>query len=397
MSRYDEINIGDKAEIIQKITDSDIDKFVSLTGDDNKLHINKEYASKTSFKQPVAHGMLSASFISTIIGTKIPGDGALWFSQSLDFLLPVRSGDTIHVIAEVIGKDDRLRAIELRTDIYNQDKQKVIGGKAKVKVIEEEVKKQETTAESDSHPKCALIIGATGGIGSSVCMQLANSGYAIAVHYYSNEQKAAGIVNAILETGHNAVALQGSIDTKAAVDALVEKAERRIGEISVIVNCATIKIPNIKFENLEWPDIEKHLNINLRANFFLVQRVLPGMKNRKYGRIIFVTTQYTEGTPPPELMPYVAAKYSLNGFAKALAVELAAHNITVNLVSPGMTETDLLAGIPEKARLLAAAKSPVKRLAQPEDVSSAIAFLASEKSGYITGETIRVNGGQIMM
>ena len=87
MNKFDSFKIGDKAEVIKKITTSDIDKFINLTGDDNKLHTDKEFSSKTSLKKPVAHGMLGASFISTLIGTKIPGDGALWYSQKLEFLL----------------------------------------------------------------------------------------------------------------------------------------------------------------------------------------------------------------------------------------------------------------------------------------------------------------------
>ncbi|HMG15966.1 MAG TPA: MaoC family dehydratase, partial [Saprospiraceae bacterium] len=87
MKKYSEINVGDKETLIHTITQNDIEKFVDLTGDDNKLHIDENYASKTQFKKPVVHGMLGASFISTIIGTKLPGDGALWFSQSLEFLL----------------------------------------------------------------------------------------------------------------------------------------------------------------------------------------------------------------------------------------------------------------------------------------------------------------------
>ncbi len=124
MSRYSEIQIGDRAEISHEITQEDIARFVDLTGDDNKIHIDNSYASKTVFKRPVAHGMLSASFISTIIGTKIPGDGALWFSQSLEFLMPVRVGDVIKVIAQVRSKDDRSNSIELQTDIFNQNKRK---------------------------------------------------------------------------------------------------------------------------------------------------------------------------------------------------------------------------------------------------------------------------------
>jgi 3-oxoacyl-[acyl-carrier protein] reductase len=397
MSRYEEIKIGDKAEIKHNITENDINKFVALTGDDNKLHINKDYAAKTSFKKPVVHGMLSASFISTIIGTKIPGDGALWFSQTLEFILPVRIGDTISIIGEVIAKDERLNAIELKTDVFNQDKQKVITGKAKVKIIEEEIIESRISEIEKDKSKVALVIGGTGGIGTSVCNKLAEMGFNIAVHYYSNENKAISIVNSVIEKKQNAIAIQNDLVSEIEINDMVEKVERRIGVISLLVNCATVKIPNIKFENLEWLDIEKHININIKSNFYLAQKIVPGMKIRKFGKIIYVTTQYTEGTPPSELMHYVSSKYALNGFAKSLAVELASHNITVNMVSPGMTKTNLLADIPEKARLLAAAKSPIKRLANPEEVAEVIGFLASNKTSYITGETIRINGGQTMI
>jgi len=126
--KYSEIKIGDKAEIKHKITQKDIEKFVELTGDDNKLHTDEEYSELTSLKKPVVHGMLGASFISTIIGTKLPGDGALWYSQNLEFLKSVRVGDELRITAEVVNKFDRTKTVELRTDIYNQHKQKVTAG-----------------------------------------------------------------------------------------------------------------------------------------------------------------------------------------------------------------------------------------------------------------------------
>ena len=101
---------------------------MDLSGDDNKLHVDKAFAARTSFKKPVVHGMIGASFISTVIGTKLPGDGALWYSQTLDFLLPVRIGDMITVVAEVIKKNDRERSIELDVRIFNQNRQIVTGG-----------------------------------------------------------------------------------------------------------------------------------------------------------------------------------------------------------------------------------------------------------------------------
>ena len=141
----------------------------------------------------------------------------------------------------------------------------------------------------------------------------------------------------------------------------------------------------------------KHFNINIQGNFNLAKAILPEMKKRKSGKIILLTTQATENTPPQEWMPYVTAKYALNGFAKSLAVEVAAYNIHVNLVSPGMTETELISDIPEKSRMLIAAKTPMKRLAKASDIAGTIAFLVSDDANYITGETIRVNGGQIMI
>ena len=101
---FDTIQIGDKASVIKKITVEDIRKFVEMTGDDNPLHVDKDFAQATPFKDIVVHGMLGASFISTVIGTKLPGKGALWVSQSMEFLLPVRLGDEITVTCTVVKK-----------------------------------------------------------------------------------------------------------------------------------------------------------------------------------------------------------------------------------------------------------------------------------------------------
>jgi len=139
MGRFDEIEEGQTAEIRHVITVEDLKKFAELTGDDNRLHMDSDFASKTIFKKPVVHGMLGASFISTVIGTKLPGDGALWFSQNLEFVLPVRIGDHLTIKAEVTNKENYSRVVTIKTTIFNQDKQVVTKGTAKVKIIEEEL------------------------------------------------------------------------------------------------------------------------------------------------------------------------------------------------------------------------------------------------------------------
>lgn len=395
MTKFEAINIHEKAEIRHIVTQEDINTFVELTGDDNKLHTDKEYARRTAFKKPVVHGMLGASFISTIIGTKLPGDGALWFAQNLEFLLPVHVGDELTIRAEVTKKIDNMQAIELLTEIFNQHKQKVTTGTAKVKIVE---KKESTKQSEEPEPlkKVALVIGGTGGIGSAACLQLAKDGFDVAIHYLNNRELAESLKKQITVLGRNALTVSADIANAEQTKEMVAGIVRKFGTITVLVNCATIKIPAIKFAALEWSDIQNHFDVNIRGNFNLLKCILPIMELQKYGKIIHITTQFIEA-PPPELLPYITAKAALQGFSKALAVELAPKGIRVNMVSPGMTETDLISDIPDKIRLLTAARTPLRRLARPQDVAAAIGFLASEQSDYLVGETIRINGGQVMI
>ncbi len=391
--KYNEIKIGDKAEIVHTITKDDIEKFVELTGDDNKIHVDEAYSKNTEFKKPVAHGMLGASFISTIIGTKIPGDGALWFSQTLEFLIPVRVADTITIKAEVINKIDRQKIVELKTDIFNQYKQKVTKGVAKVKVIEELV--VDKNVEAKIH-KTVLVIGATGGIGYSCAIDLAKDGFDVIIHYNSNIEKVKELKNKIEKLGQKALIVQSDITDKFSIDNMFLKIERDFTEISAFVNASTVKFGNIKFNDLEWKDIQKQIEINIESNFNLMKKLVPFMEKNKYGKIAFITTQYTERIEP-EIIPYITAKSALNGFAKSLSIELAPKGIRVNLISPSMTDTELISDVPEKVKLVTIAKSPIKRLAKTCDVSQAVVYLLSNRSDFVTGETIRINGGQVMI
>ena len=394
MTRYSKINVGDTATITHTITSDDIKKFVDLSGDDNRLHIDNEFASKTSFKKPVAHGMIGASFISTIIGTKIPGDGALWNAQSLEFLLPIRIGDKLKIIATVSKKIDRQNSIELQTDIFNQHRQKVTSGIAKVKIIEDEVASndQEVTDE-----KTILIIGSTGGIGMQTARTLASEGYNLILHYHSNKAQANKLKKELEAlTDKRIIVVKADILKESDVNDMVSELSRYFKKISGFVNASTLHFGNIKLENMEWSDISSQIDINIRSNLNIVKSITPLMQENKYGKIVFMTTQATEQYNS-EWLHYITAKSALNGFAKALAVELAPKGIRVNLVSAGMTNTNLISDIPEKVKLITAARTPLGRLAEPQDVADTISYLISEKSDFLTGETVRVNGGQVMI
>lgn len=392
--KFEDIQLGDKAQIKHLITNQDIQAFVNLTGDDNKLHTNKAYAAGTSFKKPVAHGMISASFISTLIGTKIPGDGALWYEQHLEFLMPVRVGDEIVVNAEVIKKIDRLNAIELKTEIFNQHKQKVISGTAKVKVIEQELPQNEELLDRSSN--FVVIIGATGGLGSALAQKLASQGLNLVLQYHRNKDKALLLKNALeSEFGISVYIYQANISEEAEIRELFDYVTNRLGPIQKIVHAATGPLPIIPFEKLEWSDFSKHIDIHVKGLFWIIKTWLSVNREIKYGKMVAISSQVSDH-PSPNLAAYTTAKSAMEGMVRSFALDLSRYGIRFNLVSPGMVDTDLNTDWSEKAKLLVAAQTPLRRIAKPEDVANAISYLLSPHSDFLTGETIRVNGGLIM-
>lgn len=395
MKKYKEINIGDKESLSHTITKSDIEKFVDLTGDDNKLHVDEQYARTTAFKKPVVHGMLGASFISTIIGTKLPGDGALWFAQSLEFLLPVRIGDTLTVTAEVLKKNDKENVIELKTEILNQNRQIVTKGIAKVKVIETEVK-IEPIEPIENTPKTALIIGGTGGIGRATCLQLAKDGFNVIIHYNKNKSLAEEIKNEIEKLDKKAIIVNADILNTDDIKEMANKCFRAFNKVDVIANCAATIIPNIKFQDLVWNDYLQQIELSIKAAFLIIKEFSPSMITNGYGKIINIGSLSAE-KPNADWSHYITAKTALIGLTKSLAFELAPKGIRINMVTPSLVSTELTADIPEKIKLLTAAQTPLRRLALATDVAGTISFLASEKSDFLTGENIRINGGQVMI
>lgn len=392
--RYEEIQPGQKAQIRHQITDADIEAFVKLTGDDNKLHTNKEYAASTSFKKPVAHGMISASFISTLIGTKIPGDGALWYEQHLEFLLPVRVGDEIVVNAEVIKKIDRLQAIELKTEVFNQHKQKVISGTAKVKVIEQQLSAEPENYEISTN--YVLIIGATGGLGSALAKKLAAQEYNLVLQFHANKAKAILLKEELeKEYAISALIYQADITEEKEVNELMEYVTNRLGPLQKIVHAATGPLPIIPFDRLEWLDFTRHIDVHVKGLFLIIKAWLFVNPKIKYGKIVAISSQVAD-QPSPNLAAYTTAKTAMEGMMKSFALDLSRYGIRFNMVSPGLTDTDLNADWSEKAKLLVAAQTPLRRLANPDDVANAIYYLLSPDSDFLTGETIRVNGGLFM-
>ncbi|MEO6280699.1 SDR family oxidoreductase [Roseateles sp.] len=390
---FDAVHEGHSESLTKTITEADIRRFVELTGDDNPLHVDADYAAETSFKEIVVHGMLGASFISTVIGTKLPGPGALWVSQAMDFNLPVRLGDTLTVTCTVLKKHARDRLLELDTRITNQHGQVVLSGGGKVKLLEPPKPKAEALQAA---LKVAIVTGGAGGIGRVICEKLAADGHAVVVNYHVSADKAQALVARIKQAGGRAVAVQADVSDEAGAARLVHEAVQRFGGVTVLVNAASPRIVARSVDDLAWADVQQQLDVQLKSALLMIQACKPAMVAAGGGRVISIGSQSWDGAPVAGWTAYALAKGALSTLTRYLAAELGPQGITVNLVSPGMTNTAFISNVSEKQQLMAARQTPLRRLAEPEDTAGAVAFLASPQAAYITGQNLRVNGGGSM-
>jgi len=390
---FAQIHEGDEVVLTRTIRREDIARFAELTGDNNPLHLDDAFGARTQFGGAVAHGMLTASLISTVIGTMLPGPGALWMSQTLDFLKPVRAGDTVSVRTRVVGKHERQRTLELSTTILNQFGIKVTEGKSKVMLLEE----KQAGSRHIASLSVALVTGSSRGIGAAAAKALALQGLQVAVNYANSEEEAKVVVREIGEAGGCAEAFRADMSDTQQIQSLIDGVTSAFGPIDVLVNNAWPRQVLLPFIETDWSEFERQWNGGVRSAFLCSQAVLPSMIERRLGRIINIGSIYADGTPPANQSTYVVGKASLAALTKSMAVELGPKGVTVNLVAPGMTDTKFLGDMPQKARMVAEMQNPLRRLAQPEDIADVIAFLAGPGGSYITGETIRVCGGSTML
>jgi 3-oxoacyl-[acyl-carrier protein] reductase len=391
---FDALKVGDCRQLSKTITDEDIRKFVELTGDNNPLHVDRKFASETAFKDIVVHGMLGASFISTVIGTQLPGPGALWVSQAMDFLLPVRRGDRLTVSCTVLKKHERERLLELETRIVNQNGQAVLKGQGKVKMLMERA--AATAPARQDLSRVALVTGGAGGIGEAICRRLARDGFQVVINYQASRERAESIAQDIAAADGKAVAVQADVATPDGAERLLLEARRHFGEVGVLVNNASPRIYPKALADTEWADIQRQIDVQLKGAFLLSKHCAADMSSRGAGRIVNITSQVIEGTPSLHWTGYAVAKTALAALSRNLAAELGPRGVTVNCVAPGMTETGLIGDIAEKHQMVIARQTPLRRLARPDDVASAVAWLVSEEARFVTGQTVNVNGGMVM-
>ncbi|MEZ4744517.1 MAG: SDR family oxidoreductase [Calditrichia bacterium] len=390
---FEDIRVGDTAEFTHTITERDVQAFANLTGDHNPLHLDSAFAQESGFRQPVVYGMLSASFISTMIGMYIPGKGALWTGQSLQFLNPAYVGDVLTIRAEVAQKSPANRLLVLKIAIENQQGKALITGESTVKMLEIKMKK----ATPEDGTQTILITGGSRGIGAATAKLLAADGHRIVINYANAEDAASLLIQEITDADGKAIAIRADVSDSEQVSAMIREAESQFGAITAIVHCAASGSALLPFESLEWAHFQRQIDVQLKGAFNCIKAILPDMIAAKSGAIVLLGSIASDNVPPINQSDYVVAKASVSSFAKNLAAELGPKGIRVNTVAPGMTQTAMIAGLPEKARMLAKMQSPLRRLAEPEDIANSIRFLLSPQAQHITGETIRVSGGAVML
>ena len=239
--------------------------------------------------------------------------------------------------------------------------------------------------------RVALVTGGSRGIGRAIALQLARSGHLVAVNYSRSGDAADEVAKAIAEAGGQAVTVQADVGDQEQVTAMVDRVANELGSVEILVNNAGITRDDLVLRmSVEvWEDV---MSTNLRSVFLCSKAVLRGMLKARWGRIISLASVSGIAGNPGQTN-YSAAKAGVIGFTKSLAKEVGSRNITVNAVAPGFIQTDLTAGLAESIVSNAKKSISVGRFGQPDEVASAVGYLASDEAAYITGQTIVVDGG----
>lgn len=401
MDGLDKFQIGQTGSVTRTITAEDVAAFARLSGDYNALHLDPEFAARTEFAEPVVHGFLHASLLSNLIGMQLPGRGALYLSQTIDFSAPVFIGDTLFAKATIETIDRETRIIGLAMEICNQRGASVLRGKARAKVLRLAAPAASRTATSHVTPSCmlagrvALVTGASRGIGRATASLFAAHGATVWINYNKSATAARSLEDEIRAAGGTCSSIKADITVAAEARRMIAEVTQS-GALDILVNNAGPKIVASPFDRLEWDEMASAYGDIVGSVFTVTQAALPSLKS-SHGRIINVLSSAALGRTAHNWLPYVAAKSAVHALSKNLAQELGPAGVTVNMVSPSMVDTDLVAGTPDRVRQMMMSRTPLRRLATVEDVAGAILMLASPFAQFITGENLLVTGGDVMI
>ncbi|MEQ8211597.1 MAG: SDR family NAD(P)-dependent oxidoreductase [Lacipirellulaceae bacterium] len=241
--------------------------------------------------------------------------------------------------------------------------------------------------------RTALVTGSTRGLGKQIALHLARQGARVAMNFSHSEETARAAFAELEAIGGEHCLVQADVTDEASVMQLIEQIGKRIGPVDILVPNATCDQPLKKIEDYDWDFFQSMVDFFMKSPFLLTKACLPHMREQQWGRIIHITSEVFAGAWP-EFCPYVSAKGGQIGLAKSNAAELAGDGITVNMVAPGWIPVERHEEATEQDKQEYLQSAPMKRFGEPQDVATAVAYLASEEARFVTGATISVNGGR---
>jgi 3-oxoacyl-[acyl-carrier protein] reductase len=235
---------------------------------------------------------------------------------------------------------------------------------------------------------CALVTGASRGIGAAIAKALASEGWPVGVNYRTDAESADAVVREIAEAGGRAIAVQADIADPEAAEALFARLEEELGPVLVLVNNAGVRADGLspQIDDEDWARV---IDTNLSAAFRLTRRALRPMIRNRFGRVVNIASVVGTEKANPGQANYAASKAGLVAMTKTVATEVARRNVTVNAVAPGLIETDMTEDLGDALLALV----PARRAGTPDDVAACVRFLTSTDAAYVTGVCLTVDGG----
>lgn len=243
--------------------------------------------------------------------------------------------------------------------------------------------------------KTVLITGSSRGIGRATAKKFAKEGYNVIINYYKNKDKAFSLLEDLLSSGANAIAIQADVSNRKQVEEMCEKGYEKFGKVDVLVNNAGIADMTL-FTDITEGQWRRIFDVNVNGMFNCCQCVLPKMISEKSGRIINIASIWGLVGASCEVH-YSATKGAIISFTKALAKELGPSNILVNAIAPGAVDTDMIGGVSEEIREIIRDETPLEVIAKPEEIADVIYILSTEETKLITGQIINPSGGFVIV
>ena len=385
--------VGKKYTHKIKVTKKKIDLFQKITLDNNPIHSNLSEAKKYGLKKPIVFGMLTSSFLSGIIGNKIPGRGALWSDCNITFSKPVYENDLLNFENKIVKVSFSTLQMILETNVFNKKNEKVMEAYStikfpknflkKIKVVKAKIIKKKKKKLKDLD----IVIGASSDVRLEIANNLTKKKKKLLLTYFKNGE----FLKKKMKNKKNNFLLKLDLNLLNDFNKIKKFVKNKYSIKSIVYTVSgEIEFRTLKDTNQN--DIKKEINIQTIGLFNLVKTLFEDLKNNECS-IVVIGSDVVFGKPPIKMLTYNVAKSSLLGITKSLAVELGSKGIRVNMVSPGIIQAKASSNFPPITKEKYKVDSTLNKIATVKNISEIIEFLLSKKSSHITGVNLRANAG----